>query len=230
MTAVWMVSRAQLRRRWPATVALILLVGLAGGVVLAAIAGASRTDTAMQRFVAYSRPEDVYVSINPSGDPSQPGVFDKMLADRARLVALPEVAEAARAPYLLLSPDKSGKEIGGINAFVAADDRAFRTMNRPLLLEGRVARPDRPNEAIVDDGTASRRHLQVGSRVTLWSYSAEQMNNAFSSGFGKIPAPEGPAYTFDIVGIARQAADVNAPPPSIVGDALFLGQGAIVLT
>src|SRR5436305_14275559 len=61
--AVWMAARAQLRRRWGATVALVLLVGLAGGVVIAAIAGASRTDSAMKRFVAYSRPEDAYVVV-----------------------------------------------------------------------------------------------------------------------------------------------------------------------
>src|SRR5437667_12530797 len=62
--AVWMAARAQLRRRWGATVALALLVGLAGGVVLAAVAGASRTETAMKRFVDYSRPEDAYVVVN----------------------------------------------------------------------------------------------------------------------------------------------------------------------
>src|SRR5438067_7884861 len=70
--AVWMAARAQLRRRWGATVALILLVGLAGGVVIAAIAGASRTDSAMKRFVAFSRPEDAYVVVN--GPPPPPGV------------------------------------------------------------------------------------------------------------------------------------------------------------
>ena len=64
VAAVWMAARAQLRRRWGATVALALLVGLAGGVVLAAIAGASRTESAMKRFVAYSRPEEVFVSVN----------------------------------------------------------------------------------------------------------------------------------------------------------------------
>src|SRR5581483_6951118 len=64
VTAVWIAARAQLRRRLGATVALILLVGLTGGVVIAAIAGASRTDSSMKRFVAYSRPEDAFVSVN----------------------------------------------------------------------------------------------------------------------------------------------------------------------
>jgi hypothetical protein len=226
-----MASRAQLRRRWTSTVALVLLVGLAGGVVLAAIAGASRTDTAMLRFVAYSRPEDVYVTINgPRGDPSDPAIAAETLADRARLLALPQVSVAARAPYMFLSPDKAGNELGTINPFAAADAQAFRTVDRPRVLEGRSPRLDDPAEAIVDDATARVRHLHVGSRVTLWSFSAEQQNDALAGGFGKIPAPEGPAYTFRVVGIVRGPSDVSAPPASVVRDAIFEGVGAMVLT
>src|SRR5947209_4031727 len=142
VTAVWMASRAQLRRRWTSTVALIVLGGLAGGRVLAAVAGASHTDPATKPF-----------------------------------------------------------------------DRL-----------------DRPEEAIVDDGTARLRHLHVGSQVTLWSFSAEQQNSAMAGGFGKLPAPEGPGYTFRVVGIVREPSDVNAPPASVVKDAIFEGQGAMVLT
>src|SRR5207249_7937251 len=106
--AVWMAARAQLRHRWGPTVALVLLVGLAGGAVLAAIAGASRTETAMKRFVAYSRPEEVFVSVNgPSvglgpapGENAapDPAAIAATLDDRARLVALPQVADVGRAP------------------------------------------------------------------------------------------------------------------------------------
>jgi hypothetical protein len=40
MTAVWLLVRATVRRRWPALAALAVLIGLAGGVVLTAAAGA----------------------------------------------------------------------------------------------------------------------------------------------------------------------------------------------
>jgi len=226
-----MVARVQLRRRWAPTVSLIVLVGLAGGVVLAAIAGASRTSTAMKRFVTYSRPEEVYVTINgPLGDPSQPSVIAKIVADRARMLALPQVAEAGRAPYLVLAPDKAGNEVGSINPFGAADPDVFRTFDRPIVIQGRLARLDRSDEVTVDDGTARRRHLTVGSPLTMWSYSPEQMNNLFAQGFSKIPAPAGPAYTFRVVGLVRQPSDVNAPPASIVKDALYAGQGGMTLT
>jgi hypothetical protein len=61
MTAVWARARAELRRRWGATVVLMVLVGLAGGVVLAAVAGARRTEGAMGRFLAYNQSMDVFV-------------------------------------------------------------------------------------------------------------------------------------------------------------------------
>src|SRR5207253_11153826 len=61
-------------------------------------------------------------------------------------------------------------------------------------------------------------------------YSAEQNTSAAVGGFENLPAPSGPAYTFRIVGIVRSPADVNVPPATVVGDALYQGSGAIVLT
>jgi hypothetical protein len=244
VAAVWMAARAQLRRRWGATVALILLVGLAGGAVLAAIAGASRTDSAMKRFVAYSRPEDVYVVVNGPGtgfgpQPGQTGppdqaefarIMSETIAQRAQVVALPQVAEAARAPYMFMSPDKAGNQLGTINPFGAADAHAFRTMDRPLLLRGRLAQLDHPYEVVIDDLTAGRRHLHVGSRLTMWSYSAAQNSSVATGGYTKIPAPEGAAYTFRVVGIVREASSINAAPAAIASDAIYQGSGGMVLT
>jgi hypothetical protein len=59
MGAVWLRARAQLRGRVWASLLLLLLAGLAGGVVLAALAGARRSDAALPRFrlpVAPPRP------------------------------------------------------------------------------------------------------------------------------------------------------------------------------
>jgi ABC-type lipoprotein release transport system permease subunit len=131
---------------------------------------------------------------------------------------------------MFMSPDKAGKELGAVNAFAAADGHAFRTMDRPKVLHGRFARLDRPDEAIVDDVTARLRYLHVGSRVTMWSYSAQANTSAATSGFGHFPPPDGPAYTFRIVGIVRSLADVNTAPSTVVGDAIYQGQGAMVLT
>ncbi len=61
MAAVWFRFRAELRTRWRSALGLALLVGLAGGIVLTAIAGARRTDSAYPRFIAESEAFDVLV-------------------------------------------------------------------------------------------------------------------------------------------------------------------------
>src|SRR5438093_817542 len=50
--AVWLRTWSELRTRWRAALSLALLVGVSGGVVMAASAGARRTHTAYTRFVA----------------------------------------------------------------------------------------------------------------------------------------------------------------------------------
>src|SRR5438309_12004113 len=127
-----MIAHSQLRRRRGATVAVTLLVGLAGGVVLAAVAGASRTDTSMDRFITYTRPEDVFVIVNGSDG----GTPDQVLSARARVLALPRLADSARAPYPLLPPARAVGGVGRRSPFGAADAPASRRMERRLVLQG----------------------------------------------------------------------------------------------
>ena len=82
MGSVWLSLRADLRSRWPALIGLALLLGLVCGVVLAAAAGARRTDTAYPRLLRWSHAASVQVV------PSCPGLggFYRGLAQ------LPQVA------------------------------------------------------------------------------------------------------------------------------------------
>jgi hypothetical protein len=50
--AVWLVFGAKLRRRWPSWLAIVILIGVVGGFVLAAVAAGRRTESAFPRFVA----------------------------------------------------------------------------------------------------------------------------------------------------------------------------------
>lgn len=211
-----MTARALLRRRRVATVALVLLVGLAGGVVLASIAGASRTDSAMDRFVAYNRPVDVAVVVN---DP----------ALRPKIVALPQVAAAGQAVYLFMSSSRSASGLGSLSAN-AVLGQTLSSVRRPIMLDGRLPRPDQPFEAVANEQAARDRHLQVGSRVRMWAYSAEQLQQGSSNGFAHLGAPAGPEYTFRVVGIIREPSDVNSVPASVVRDALYEGSESLTTT
>ena len=79
---VWLALRADLRLRWRATLGLVLLLGLIGGVVLTAAAGARRTDTAYPRLLRWSHAASVLVVPNCAG----------MGGFYGRLARLPQVA------------------------------------------------------------------------------------------------------------------------------------------
>jgi hypothetical protein len=89
MGAVWLRATAQLRGRVRASLLLALLVGLTGGVVLAALVGARRSEAALPRFLAASRTTDTMVYIvGPGNTPGQPARTDLGAEVRA-VAALP---------------------------------------------------------------------------------------------------------------------------------------------
>src|SRR6266545_4197168 len=67
MRAVRGLVAHQLLAAWRGWVTLAVLVGLAAGVALAAVAGARRTDSAYPRFLQASKASDVLVSPAGSG-------------------------------------------------------------------------------------------------------------------------------------------------------------------
>src|SRR5439155_26184778 len=61
VTAIVLLARSAVRRHWRSIVVLTALVGVAGGVVLGAVAGARRTSTALDRFERHSLAADLEV-------------------------------------------------------------------------------------------------------------------------------------------------------------------------
>jgi ABC-type lipoprotein release transport system permease subunit len=151
--ASWLLARADLRRRWPAVVALAVLAGLAGGFVLTALLGARRSASAWERFRAETLADDAFVSI-----PSRP---DPEVADE--LAAMPDVVDATSFVYLAVT--LPGVPEGG--AFAAADDRLTRTVQRGRLVEGRRFDPSKTDEILVNPAMASAAGVRSGQRVTL---------------------------------------------------------------
>src|SRR5215469_13391117 len=91
MRAITAVAIHRIRAGWRGWAALVLLVGVAGGAVLAAAAGARRTDSAFPRFLQGTAAADVL--IGPAG--SGVGGFDLALG------SLPGVRQIA--PIVLLN-------------------------------------------------------------------------------------------------------------------------------
>src|SRR5215218_9070460 len=215
MAAVWVRARAELRRRWRATILLALLVGLAGGVVLAAVAGARRTGSAMDRFLAYHRPMDVSVA----------GL------DMAALARLPQVVDADEGtlvPLLPNTPSGPGdpRTTGVIAAFTTIHGRLGVTSERPILVRGRQPDPGRPLEVAVNEPLAARWRLRPGDTLRTAAYSPRQFERGVDS--STIGKPRGPALDLTVTGVTRQPGDLSPVP--IQHDVIYLGADVLYLT
>src|SRR5437764_1336170 len=85
-------ARSELRSRLASILVLALIVGVLGGVVIAAVAGARRTDSAYPRFIRAERSMDVALDAN-SRDPQ----LARRMIDEA--AALPQVAATSRIGF-----------------------------------------------------------------------------------------------------------------------------------
>ena len=150
--AAW--ARLDGQRRWRSLAALALLVALATATVLTAAAGARRGQTAFGRLWARTLPATVTVL------PNQPGF------DWSRIRALSEVSALttfAVARFALDGYPLATQSPG----LPPADSQVFRTIERPVVLQGRLLNPGRVDEVDVTPLFPANYGKGVGDTLTL---------------------------------------------------------------
>src|SRR5580692_11239573 len=162
MGAIGSVARHRLTTSWRGWAALALLTAIAGGAVLAAAAGARRTDSAFPRFLRSTAAADVLVG------PAQSGIGGYDIA----VGRLPGVAQIAPVVGLAALPVTAGGSVDQAAEVVAPlDGRLGVRLQRPRMLAGRQPLPGRPGEVMVDQIAAASLGLRVGSVLRLAVYS-----------------------------------------------------------
>jgi len=137
----------------------VVLVAVAGGAVLAAVAGARRTDSAYPRFLQASNSSDVLVSPVGTGL----GGYYRALAGLPGVAAVAPLAVLnARAPVQLVAPVR-----GPVQLVAPADRRFQRLVDIPKVLAGRLPLPDRADEVALYQHGAATLHLHVGSTLAM---------------------------------------------------------------
>lgn len=187
----------ELRRRWRGWAVLVLLVAVAGGAVLAAAAGARRTNSAYPRFLQASHASDLLVS--PAGT-GLGGYY-------AALARQPGVALVAPGVGLNMQPSGHSGRLDLAAAVEApADGVLGHDLDIPRVLAGRLPRLDRPGEIAVDQIAAASLHLRVGSTLAM-----EAGPNAGLPGSGTGPGSDVPRrqLTERVVGIIVTRASVD---------------------
>src|SRR5580698_2591310 len=186
ITLTWL--RLDSRRRWRSLIVVGLLVALATMTVLTAVAGARRGQTAVSRLWALTLPATITVL------PNQPGF------DWARIRALPEVA--ALTTFGISGFAVDGYPLAGQEAgYPFADRQAMQTIERPVVLQGRVSDPSRVDEVVVTPKFLVGYGKGVGDTLTLGLPSPEQVEQGYDPADG-VPA-RGPRVRVRIVGVIR---------------------------
>lgn len=165
MPAVWARTRAELRSRWRAWAGLALLVGLFGGAVLSAGAGARRTQTAYPRMVRDSRDADVFVGAEHTG---LTGFYDEV----AHVPGVTATGQVAGVNLVLLDAHGRPDLVDDPTANASVDGRLGYSTFRPKLLAGRMPRPERASEVLANPAIARLHRLKVGTKVRALAFRA----------------------------------------------------------
>ena len=199
--------RATVRARWRSYASGILLFAVLGGVSMAAVAGARRTASAYQRFLADSKAPTMVFDA---------GGYDEDVATAIR--RFPEVADAATYVGLNAAPlDSDGRpDLDGPDAELlgSVDGRFFR-MDRPAVVRGRLPDPDRADEVVVNEILASEGGFAIGQAVELGIYTDEQ---AERDDFADNPPEPSGRGTVTIVGVVAFGDEI------VQGDAERFGR------
>ncbi|MBO0788341.1 MAG: FtsX-like permease family protein, partial [Actinobacteria bacterium] len=169
---MWLALRPGARRDWRALLGLALLLGLMGGVVLTAAAGARRTDTAFPRLLRRSHASAVLVTPARAAPPGP--ATTRYFAALARL---PQVAKLTVTDYLDMALAGPGGAPGPpVVAEASPDGAAGLSVDRVKVLAGRLPDPARLPAVMAGQQLAAAAHLHPGSALHLIGYPQRNGN------------------------------------------------------
>ncbi len=209
MRPVWWCVRAGLRQDWRGLAVLTLITALMGAVVLAALAGARRTDTAVARFLQYAGPFQGQVAANPA-------TMDK-------IAALPGIAYAQQGAFMLAFPVSVDGRPAPESPVITEATITRTPQSRAIILAGRFPLQSRADEVALNESAAQGLHAHVGSVIGMAGYAPDQAQQALS-GTTVPPKAVGNVRVTGIVRLPTDLTDILDAPT----DVTYIGQGDIL--
>jgi hypothetical protein len=210
MAAVWLWVRGERRRRGPA-VLVAVIVALAAGAGMAALAGARRADSALDRLGAATGQPNVVLA--PLAEATGRGHIDTARAAESvdlvdEAIAIPGVEAVTHAAYWAISPDPDEESLFGFGIVRS-------TTSHPVGVPVSGRRSRAANEVMINETTASQFGLRVGSELRLRTVRAEHMTDWLDDGGGGAPA-DGPEIPLRVTAIIRGVEDVTDTAEAVV--------------
>ena len=152
--------RATFARRWGGGLAVVLLIGLVGGVGLGALSGARRTQSSFSTYLASTNPSDLGVAAFTP----EPRDFTAVIS---RLPHVRRVAGFVTYDAELFATHGAPEELLPSVSLVGSLAGEFFDQDRFTVTEGRMADPRRAGEVMVSEVAAQVLRLHVGQVLTV---------------------------------------------------------------
>lgn len=220
MSAAVFAARAELRRRRAAAVGLAVLVAIVSTVLLAAVAGARRSSTVVDRFLEATHSRDLGVFAITLG--SEGAVDGPELIGRIGR-RLDETEGVTETGISVGYPTAASDEFD-VAVIVSPDATHFSTIDRPILREGRMPAPGSPDEVTINDVTARLLDVGVGDTFRAPTFSPDDCAALLADeGF---PGFNGPELNLRIVGRVLMGEDLRGAEatsgPIAIGSPAFI--------
>jgi hypothetical protein len=226
MSAAWFRLRIELRRGgWFVVAGMVLLLGVTGGTVLVAAAGARRGASAFERLQHQTRASTILVNPNWRTDDD---VAARVRSMAGQVRSLPGVDAATTVMGLVVVPAGARADrLDGLAFLAGSDEASLRDVDVPVVRAGRLPHQDRPDEAFANPAGAAAAHLHVGDSLDVVAISATDMRQDVQSNdqlLAEVRAGRlGTRHRLRLVGIGETAGDVvpGAELPSVLLTSAF---------
>ena len=211
MKPTFYLVRITFRSRVRRTLALVALIGLAAGLVLAVLSGARRTDTVTSRYLAAERSADAYLDYGFVYQGGRPNLN--------RIERLPEVATWSRyrGSYVVVGRARGGRALtpaesaDAVNFLGPTDNRVGVTIDRHRMVAGHAPNPDNPFQVIVDTKAADSLGVGVGGTLEIRFWRKGEPISRWSIDADPRTTRAGPLVTLHVVGIEARVASLDWP-------------------
>ena len=179
LRVAWYRLRVCFGRRRGGYLALVLLVGLVGGVAMGAVAAARRTQSSFSTYLASTNPSNLSVAVIGGFNGNSNAASYSASATR-RIAQLPGVKNVEAAISLNAVPLRAdGAPRLGTDTLVstlpvASVNGLYFSQDRLAVTQGRLADPDRPDEFVMTAAAAHLLGFHVGQVIPYGLYTQQQ--------------------------------------------------------
>jgi hypothetical protein len=179
LAVAWYRFTTTIGRRWGGYLAIVLLIGMIGGVAMASLAAARRTQSSYPAFLASTNPSDLTMTVYSTASGSAGA---SLTAKIARLADVRHVDSLVTPTFLPLTPQGAPRlDLANVVVSVGSIDGLTLGQDRLAVVEGRRADQNRADEIMMTSSAAKLLNVHVGDVVPLGFYVAAQMGQP---GFG----------------------------------------------